>query len=93
VIRVAELHEAVTIIVDPQSPGRQYLATFIATLSGTRAGGFVMTRQEAAGSWIGATYALTKTDQTPIPREQSAIAAVRPTAWSYVLMISMRLLL
>jgi hypothetical protein len=60
-MKIAELHEAVTNIADPQGRGRQYLATYIAKLSGTRAGGFVMTRQEAAGSWTGATYALSET--------------------------------
>jgi hypothetical protein len=57
-MRVAELHDDVKAIADPQGRGRQYLATFLGKLDGTRAGDFVMTRQEAAGSWTGATYQL-----------------------------------
>jgi hypothetical protein len=30
-------------------------------LTGTRAGGFVLTRQEAAGKWGAATYSLVRT--------------------------------
>ena len=41
---------------------RQYLATFISGLAGTHAAGFVLTRQEAAGKWGAATYALSKTE-------------------------------
>jgi hypothetical protein len=51
-------------IADPQERGRQYLATFLARLAGTHAGGFVLSRQEAAGKWTAATYALSKT--TPV---------------------------
>ena len=32
-------------------------------LAGTRAGGFVMTRQEAAGKWGAATYSLVRTSK------------------------------
>jgi hypothetical protein len=47
-------------VADPQERGRQYLATFIAGLAGTHAAGFVLTRQESAGKWTAATYALTE---------------------------------
>jgi hypothetical protein len=32
-------------------------------LTGTRAGGFVLTRQEAAGKWGAATYSLVRTSK------------------------------
>ena len=59
-VKVSELVEPVKTVADPQGRGRQYLATFIAGLAGTRAAGFVLTRQEPAGKWTAATYALTQ---------------------------------
>ena len=51
-------------IADPQGRGRQYLATFVSGLAGTHAAGFVLTRQEAAGRWTAATYALAEAAPT-----------------------------
>ncbi len=60
-MKIAELADNVSEIADPQGRGRQYIATFIGKLSGTRLGGFVLTRQDAAGSRKnGATYQLRK---------------------------------
>jgi hypothetical protein len=59
-MRVSDLAQAVQWIADPQAKGRQYLATFIGNLAGTRAAGFVMTRQESVGYWSAATYQLQK---------------------------------
>src|SRR5262245_52832355 len=59
-VKVNELVESVKAVADPQGRGRQYLATFVAGLAGTYAAGFVLTRQESAGKWTAATYALTK---------------------------------
>jgi hypothetical protein len=59
-IKVSELAEPVKAIADPQGRSRQYLATFIAGLAGTHAAGFVLNRQEPAGKWGPATYALTE---------------------------------
>ncbi len=59
-MKVAELAEDVRAIADPQGRGRQYLATFITKLSGTRAAGFVLHRQDAVGGKNGATYQLRK---------------------------------
>jgi hypothetical protein len=53
-----DLAEPVRAIADPQGRGRQYLATFLSGLEGTHAAGFVFTRQEPAGKWTAATYAL-----------------------------------
>lgn len=59
-VTVSGLDAAVTCIADPQGRGRQYLAIFIGHLEGTRAAGFVMTRQEPVGRWSPATYQLQK---------------------------------
>jgi hypothetical protein len=50
-------------IGDPQGRGRQYLATFLSGLAGTHAAGFVLARQEPAGKWTAATYALNEAGQ------------------------------
>jgi putative DNA primase/helicase len=59
-VKANRLAEAVNAVADPQGRGRQYLATFIAGLAGTHAAGFVLSRQEPAGKWAAATYALKK---------------------------------
>ena len=45
-------------LLDPQRRGRQFMAALLVQLEGTRAGGFVLTRQEAAGGCRNATYSL-----------------------------------
>jgi hypothetical protein len=57
---VSDLDWSVTDILDPQKRGRQYLAVVISGLAGTRAAGFVLSRQPSAGRWTAATYALTQ---------------------------------
>jgi putative DNA primase/helicase len=59
-VKANQLAEPAKAVADPQGRGRQYLATFIAGLAGTHAAGFVLTRQESAGKWTAATYALTE---------------------------------
>jgi hypothetical protein len=49
--KASALPEPVRVLVDPQGRGRQHIAARLAQLTGTRAGGFVLTRQEAAGKW------------------------------------------
>jgi hypothetical protein len=66
-VKANQLTEPVKAVADPQGRGRQYLATFLSGLAGTHAAGFVLTRQEPAGKWTAATYALTEAQ------------AVRPT--------------
>jgi hypothetical protein len=53
--------ESVHALLDPQRRGRQFMAARLVQLAGTRAGGFVLTRQEAAGKWGKATYSLART--------------------------------
>jgi hypothetical protein len=60
-VKANQLAEPVKAVADPQQRGRQYLATFIAGLSGTHAAGFVLKRQDPAGKWGAATYSLTET--------------------------------
>jgi hypothetical protein len=63
-ITVHELQHDVKHVADPQGRGRQYLASRLEKLAGTRIAGFVLTRQAPAGKWGAATYALQKTDGT-----------------------------
>jgi hypothetical protein len=39
------------------------MASRLVQLAGTRAGGFVLTREEAAGKWGAATYSLVRTSK------------------------------
>ena len=59
-IKADKLAQSVKDIADPQGRGRQYLATFLAGLDGTRAAGFVLNRQGPVGKWGAATYSLSK---------------------------------
>jgi hypothetical protein len=63
-MKVNVLADPVKEIADPQKRGRQYLATFVSGLTGTRVAGFVLTRQEPAGKWTAATYALAEAAPT-----------------------------
>jgi hypothetical protein len=63
-MKVNDLADPVKEIADPQGRGRQYLATIVSGLAGTHAAGFVLTRQEAAGKWTAATYALAEAAPT-----------------------------
>jgi hypothetical protein len=60
-VTVSQLHDDVKKVVDPQGRGRQYLASRLEKLTGTRMAGFVLTRQESPGKWGVATYALRRT--------------------------------
>jgi hypothetical protein len=57
-VSAAELHEEVQRQIDPHGRGRQFIAVALTRLTGTRAAGFVLTRQEPVGKWGHATYAL-----------------------------------
>ena len=58
---VTNLAELVRASLDPHGRGRQHVASRLSRLAGTRAGGFVLTRQQAAGKWGASTYALRRT--------------------------------
>jgi putative DNA primase/helicase len=60
-IKAADLAEPVRTLVDPRGRGRQFIATRLSQLTGTRAGGFVLDRQKATGKWGATTYALRPT--------------------------------
>jgi putative DNA primase/helicase len=55
---VANLVEPVRALLDPHRRGRQYVASRLTQLAGTRVAGFGLTRQEAAGKWGASTYAV-----------------------------------
>jgi len=87
-VKANQLAEPVKAVADPQGRGRQYLATFIAGLAGTHAGGFVLSRQESAGKWTAATYALTeavptdaighRTHRTDGPDDAASVPPISP---------------
>jgi hypothetical protein len=62
-VPVRQLHDDIKQVLDPQGRSRQYLASQLEKLSGTRLAGFVLTRQASPGKWGSATYALKKTGE------------------------------
>jgi hypothetical protein len=68
-VAVRDLHDDVKQAADPQGRGRQYLASHLERLVGTRMAGFVLTRQAPDGRWGVATYALQKTDDAQVHRD------------------------
>jgi hypothetical protein len=66
------LHDAVKGAADPAAKGRQYLASRIRNLEGTRAAGFVLTRTPVEGRWSPDSYRLLKTD---VPSQAGPTAA------------------
>jgi hypothetical protein len=60
-IKTADLAQNVRAVIDPQGRSRQFVATYLARLAGTRAGGFVLTRHKSPGKWSAATYSLRHT--------------------------------
>ena len=60
-VAASELHQTVKDVADPQGRGRQYLASNLQKLAGTRMAGFVLSRQSPIGTWGASTYALHKT--------------------------------
>jgi hypothetical protein len=59
-IKANQLADPVRATIDPQGRGRQYIATYLSRLAGTHAGGLVLVRQDPAGKWTAATYALSE---------------------------------
>jgi hypothetical protein len=55
-VKATALAETVRTLLDPQRRGRQFMAARLVQLAGTRAAGFVLTRQEPAGKLGAATY-------------------------------------
>ncbi len=67
---VADLGDAVKAAADPAGRGRQYLASVVRALDGTRAAGFVLTRSPSEGRWGADRYALRQApegDAPPMP--------------------------
>jgi hypothetical protein len=60
-VKVADVAEPVRLLIDPHGRGRQFVAARLGQLSGTRAGGFVFTREDPVGRWGAASYALRRT--------------------------------
>jgi hypothetical protein len=84
---VADLAEPVRAAADPAGRGRQYLASVIRALDGTRAAGFVLTRSASVGKWEADRYALRKAPDPmpPMPPMPKGTGADDPDAWRGVL--------
>jgi hypothetical protein len=80
---VADLAEPVRAAADPAGRGRQYMASVIRALDGTRAAGFVLTRGASVGRWQPDRYALRKAPEpmAPMPPMPKGTAANDPDAW------------
>lgn len=61
-VAASGLPEDVRQLIDPHDRGRQFVASQLQTLDGTRIAGFVLSRQPSAGKWGHATYALVRSD-------------------------------
>ena len=61
-----DLHEDVVAIADPAGRGRQYLATVLAKLAGTRAAGFVLEQHKPGGKWGTTRFGLKVTNQDAV---------------------------
>lgn len=96
-VSLSALAEPVRAIADPDGRGRQFLASVILKLEGTRAAGFVMRCNVAEGHWTRNTYSLTKTEEhgknsdpyAPLcppmasgPEGQTAAGVSVPPGWS-----------
>ena len=68
------LHSEVKEAVDPQGRGRQFQASYLGKLAGTRLGGFVLTRQQPSGKWGAATFALRRNDGSKTRKNTSTPA-------------------
>lgn len=64
-VKATNLADEVKRIIDPQGRGRQYIAARLGNLIDTRAAGFALTCQPAAGQWGAATYALSRAGSQP----------------------------
>ena len=62
-VAASALHDALRTAIDPQERGRQFVASQLNKLAGTRMAGFVLARQQSAGKWGYATYALNRNDE------------------------------
>jgi hypothetical protein len=62
-VKASAVPEPVCVLVDPQGRSRQHIAARLVQLTGKRAGGLVLTRQEAAEKWGAATYSLVRTSK------------------------------
>ena len=57
-VRISALHEDVRAIIDPQGRNRQFVASEVARLVGTRIAGLTLTRWKTDARWSVTTYAV-----------------------------------
>ena len=78
---VAALDPAVVALLDPQDRGRQFRAARLLSMTGMRIDGRLMHRQEPAGKWGAATYAvISAAPESPVvpPTSAEAIPPMHP---------------
>lgn len=83
-VAAKQLSESTRKLIDPQSKSRQFVASALESLAGTRLGGYVLTRQAATGKWGAATYVLKRleADQTESPTRPMNPMTPMPTGLS-----------
>jgi len=74
-VKASELAEQIVAIIDPQGRGRQYVAARLGQLAGTRAAGFVLTREKGEGAWSAATHALKGPEAAELPADWPGFGA------------------
>jgi hypothetical protein len=62
-VAAKNIHRDVLDVLDRHGRGRQYVVSQLDKFDGARVGGFVFSRQPAAGKWGVATYAIKKIDE------------------------------
>ena len=67
-----DLDDDVRAIVDPAGRGRQFVASALDRLAGTRSGGFVLERHKAGGKWGTTRYILAVADQAVVDARAEA---------------------
>jgi hypothetical protein len=58
IVTAAGLNDRVQALFDPQARGRQFVASYVQALAGTRVAGFLLIAQPPAGRWNATTYKL-----------------------------------
>jgi len=77
-VKVSELAPAVADILDPQNRSRQFRASRLHGMIGTRAAGFVLTFDRGDGKWSAGAYALALTPEAAKPAEAANTAPMPP---------------
>ena len=78
-VPVRDIDDQLLRIIDPQNRGRQFVASELQKMAGTRLGGFVLTRQAPPGKWGATTYAIQRTTDAQSDRGHRGHRTDEPT--------------